>query len=67
MRSLEGAKRLMCEIKYHKIYVISLCPCINPFGLFLEFVRFHAMRVREGVQAGGRIGWAEDVLHQVMS
>lgn len=45
---------------------ISLFPSINPFGLFLELVRLHAVRVREGVQAGGGVGWAQDVLHHGM-
>lgn len=29
----------------------------------MELVRRLAMRVREGVQAGGWTGWTEDVLH----
>lgn len=40
-----------------------LFPCINPFGVSMELVRLLAMRVREGVQVGGGMGWAEDVLH----
>jgi len=42
---------------------ISPFPCINPFGLFLELVRLHAVGVRDGLQAGGGMGWAEEILH----